>query len=113
MAENPTEFLASLGVSAELQVEASPLIAANIAAVEGKPHVFLANFAGLVPHRVAVPSPQTGVRISVPAERKCTLRFLTFLGEQQTLRGQQAGDRTIFVLPPIERGAAVWIEDMR
>jgi hypothetical protein len=110
---NPKEFLAALAVKEELRVEASPLVAANIASVEGKPHIFLANFAGLVPHRVAVPSPGTGVRVSVPAERKCTLRFLPFLGELQTLRGQRAGDRTVFALPPIERGAAVWIEDTR
>jgi hypothetical protein len=110
---NPKKFLSTLGNSKELLVEASPLIAANIAVVEGKPHIFLANFAGLVPHKVAVPSPQAGVRISVPVERKCTLRFLPFLGELQTLKGQRVGDRNIFVLPPVERGAAVWIEDTR
>jgi hypothetical protein len=111
--DNSTEFLATLGVSKEVLVEASPLIAANFGAVEGKPHIFLANFAGLVPHRVAVPSRQTGVRISVPAEKNCTLRFLPFLGEVQTLRGQQVGARLVFVLPPIERGAAVWLDDSR
>jgi hypothetical protein len=111
VAENPAEFLAALGGSGELLVEASPLVAANIGAVEGKPHIFLANFAGLVPHKVAIPSPQTGVRISVRAMRMCTLRFLPFLGELQTLSGRRAGDRIIFFLPPVERGAAVWIED--
>lgn len=113
VAENPTEFLAALGVSKELLVEASPLVAANISAVDGKPHIFLANFAGLVPHRVAVPSPQTDVRISVPVERNCTLRFLPFLGEPQGLSGQRVGARLVFTLPPVERGAAVWIEDAR
>jgi hypothetical protein len=110
-ADNPAEFLSSLGVSNELSVEASPFIATNIASVDGKPHVFLANFAGLVPHKVAVPSPQTNVRISVPAKRNCTLHFLPFLGESQVLNGRQMGDRLVFVLPPIERGAAVWLED--
>ncbi|HVS87934.1 MAG TPA: hypothetical protein VHF01_06900 [Candidatus Acidoferrum sp.] len=110
-ADNPGEFLTSLGVSNELLVEASPFIAANIAAVDGKPHVFLANFTGLVPYKVAVPSPQTNVRISVPAKRNCTLHFLPFLGEPQVLNGRQLGDRLVFVLPPIERGAAVWLED--
>jgi hypothetical protein len=109
--DNPGEFLTSLGVSNELLVEASPFIAANLAAVDGKPHVFLANFTGLVPHKVAVPSPQTNVRISVPAKRNCTLHFLPFLGEPQVLNGRQMGDRLVFVLPPIERGAAVWLED--
>ncbi len=111
VAENPTKFLAALSVSQELLVEASPLVAANIGAVDGKPHIFLANFAGLVPHRVAVPSPQPGVRISVPGERNCTLRFLPFLGEPQSLSGRRVGARLVFTLPPVERGAAVWIED--
>jgi hypothetical protein len=110
-ADNAAEFLSSLGASDELSVEASPFIAANIAAVDGKPHVFLANFAGLVPHKVALPLPQTNVRISVPAKRNCRLRFLPFLGEPRVLNGRQMADRLVFVLPPIERGAAVWLED--
>jgi hypothetical protein len=108
---NPTEFLKSLGVSSELLVEASPFIAANIAAVHGNPHVFLANFAGLVPHKIATPSPQKNVRISVPAGKKRTLYFLPFLGEPQAISGREAGDRLIFLLPPIDRGAVVWLED--
>jgi hypothetical protein len=108
---NSTDFLAAVGVSEELLVEASPLVAANFGAVDGKPHIFLANFAGLIPHRVAVPSPQTGVRISVPAVKNRTLRFLPFLGEPQELSSQRVGSRLVFILPPIERGAAVWIED--
>jgi len=111
VAKNPMEFLAALRVSTELQVDASPLIATNFGAVEGKPHVFLANFAGLVPHKVAVPSPQTNVRISVPARKNYTLHFLPFLGEPQILNGRQMGGRLVFLLPPIERGAAVWLEN--
>jgi hypothetical protein len=110
-ADNPSEFLKSLGVSEELRVEASPFIVANIASVDGKPHVFLANFAGLVPHKIAVPSPQNDVHISVPAGKKRTLHFLPFLGQPQAVDGREMGDRLIFLLPPIERGAVVWLED--
>ena len=110
-AGNPSEFLVSLGVSSELLVEASPFVAANIASVDGKPHVFLANFAGLVPHKVAVPSLQNNVRVSVPAGKKRTLHFLPFLGESQVVSGSEAEGRLVFLLPPIERGAAVWLED--
>jgi hypothetical protein len=110
-AGNPGEFLKSVGVSGELLVEASPFIAANIASVDGKPHVFLANFAGLVPHKVAVPSSQNNVRISVPAGKKRTLHFLPFLGEPQTVAGRETQGRLIFLLPSIERGAVVWLED--
>jgi hypothetical protein len=110
-AESPTEFLGALGASKELQVEASPMIAVNFGAVSGKPHIFLANFAGLVPHKVAVPSPQANVHISVPAQKNRALTFLPFLGEPQRLSGQRVDDRLVFTLPAIERGAAVWIED--
>jgi hypothetical protein len=109
--DNPGEFLNSLGVSADLLVEASPFVATNIASVDGQPHVFLANFAGLVPHKIAVPSPQNDVHISVPAGNKRSLHFLPFLGEPQTVSGREVEDRLIFLLPPIERGAVVWLED--
>jgi hypothetical protein len=109
--DNPGEFLKSLGASNELLVEASPFIAANIASVDGKPHVFLANFAGLVPHRIAAPSPQGNARISVAAGKKRTLHFLPFLGEPHAVSGHETDDRLIFLLPPIERGAVVWLED--
>src|ERR1700674_1008819 len=105
-ADNPGDFLKGLGVSGELLVEASPFVATNIASVDGKPHVFLANFAGLVPHKIAVPSPQDSVRISVPAGKKSSLHFLPFLSEPQAVSGRETGDRLIFLLPPIERGAA-------
>jgi hypothetical protein len=111
--DNPGEFLKSLGVWNELLVEASPFVATNIASVDGKPHVFLANFAGLVPHKIAVPSPQNDVHISLPAGKKRTLHFLPFLGEPQTVSGHETGDRLIFLLPPIERGAVVWLDNAR
>jgi len=109
--DNPAEFLASVNVSAELQMEASPFVAANFGSVDGKPHAFLANFAGLVPHKVVVPSPQNNVHVSVPAGRKRTLHFLPFLGEAQVVSGKEEKGRLVFVLPPIERSAAVWLED--
>jgi len=47
----PAEFLAALQPNPEFLVEAGPLVAVNIGSVDGKPHAFFANFAGLVPHR--------------------------------------------------------------
>lgn len=108
---NPKEFLASIGPKAEISVEAPPTVATNIASVNGKTHVFMANFTGLVPRKVAVPTPQTDVRISVPARTGRTLRVLPFLGEVRSVNGQRAGDRLVFVLPTLERGAVAWIED--
>jgi len=108
---DPADFLASLARSSKLSIEGSAFLATNIGEVDGKPHVFIANFAGLVPRKVGVPTPELGVRIAIPATRKSTLRFLPFLGEVQTLSGTRDGDTLVFTLPKIERGAVAWIED--
>jgi hypothetical protein len=108
---DPADFLASLARSSKLSIEGSAFLATNVGEVGGKPHVFIANFAGLVPRKVGVPTPELGVRIAIPATRKSTLRFLPFLGEVQTLSGTRDGDTLVFTLPKIERGAVAWIED--
>jgi hypothetical protein len=77
--------------------------------VDGTPHVFLANFSGLVPSKVAVPSLQAGIRIRVPATAGDSLAYLPFLGEAQVVQGTKVGEKVHFSLPPIERGAVVWV----
>jgi hypothetical protein len=108
---NPKKFLASIDARSEISVEAPPTVATNIASANGTTHIFLANFTGLVPHKIAVPTPQANVRISSTARMGKTLRVLPFLGEVQSLHGQRVGDRVVFVLPALERGAVVWFED--
>ena len=105
----PKEFLQAIHVKTDIEIEAPPTIAANFARVNGIPHVFLANFSGLIPHKVAIPSPQTGIQIRVVANMGDSLAYLPFLGEEQTLRGVRQGDRVQFTLPPVQRGAIVWL----
>jgi hypothetical protein len=109
--ESSARFLDAVNVKSDLQLEASPNIAANMALVDGKPHIFLANFGGLVPHKVAVPTAERGVLITLSSAEKCSLKFLPFLGDAQTENGEAAGQRQIFLLPPIERGAVVWLDE--
>jgi len=108
--DDPADFLQSMDTHQELTVEAPPTVAVNFSLVDGKPHVFLANFSGLVPHKVAVPVTLDHVRIRVAAKRSYVAQFLPFLGEPQTIHGKMAGGRLEFELPAIERGAAVWLE---
>jgi hypothetical protein len=109
----PAEFLAALQPNAEFLIEAGPLVAVNIGSVDGKPHAFFANFAGLVPHRNLVPSLESHARIVVPVSRKCSLEFLPFLGKVRRIEGQAKGDHLVFELPAFDRGAVVWIEDTK
>jgi hypothetical protein len=109
----PAPFLAALSPSKDLIVNASPLVASNTALVDGKPHVFLANFAGIVPHRNLRPSTENSANITVPAARKCVLHFLPFLGEEQRVSSTRTGDSQVFALPAFDRGAVAWIEDVQ
>jgi len=107
----PTDFLAALPRTGDLLVSTSPFVASNIGSVGGKQHVFLANFAGLVPHRNLKPTTESSTRIAVPASRKCVLHFLPFLGEEQVVVGARLGDALVFTLPGFERAAVAWLED--
>ena len=108
--EPPRRLLNAIETTATLAVDgAPPTVAANYGLVHGRPHVFLANFTGLVPSKVAVPVRVSGIRVTIPAARGDALTFLPFLGEPQVLQGQKKGDALEFTLPVLERGAVVCV----
>jgi hypothetical protein len=89
-------------------VSASPSVATSVAEVDGAPHVFLANFAGLVGGKNPVQTPQTDVKVSLPAKPGSSGFFLPFLGDAQKLEGAQENGRITFTLPPVSKGAVFW-----
>jgi hypothetical protein len=97
----------------DLRVEASPYVVSYAAHVDGKLHVFLSNFAGIVPHKNVHPTSESAARIVVSAGPRATLTFVPFLGSEQTVRGERSGDQMIFHLPPFDRGAVVWLNDSK
>ena len=105
----PTDFLRAAKVQSDIELKAPPTVAANFALVNGKPHVFLANFGGLSPGKIAIPSPASGIHVTIPAAMGNSATYLPFLGEAQGLRGQKKGALVEFSLPAVERGAVVWI----
>jgi hypothetical protein len=109
----PASFLAALEPDKNLTVKASALVASNTALVEGKTHIFLANFAGLVPHANLKPSAETSASISIPASRKCELHFLPFLGEEVVVTGKSSGNVQTFSLPAFDRAAVAWLVDTK
>jgi len=104
-ASPPKELLNALGNSDEIQVDAPPTVAANFAMVNGTPHVYLANFSGLVPDKVVIPVP-VNIQVKVPTAMGDSLSYLPFLGESHTVRGVKRGEMIEFNLP-LERGAVV------
>ncbi|MGB6633616.1 MAG: hypothetical protein WBE52_20410, partial [Terriglobales bacterium] len=108
-ANPPRDLLNALGRSEGIQLEAPPTVAANFAIVNGAPHVYLANFGGLVPRKIAIPAPVNSIQVKVPAAMGDSLSYLPFLGETQIVHGVKRGELIEFTLPPLERGAVVSI----
>ncbi|MCW5980072.1 MAG: hypothetical protein KIT09_18460 [Bryobacteraceae bacterium] len=104
------ELAQASDVKPSVEVSASPFVSAQIAAVDGKPHVFLANFKGLRGKKVVVPIPERDVKISFESGRKGVVRMLPFLGSVTDIRAEWAEDRLACVIPEIGRGAVVWVE---
>jgi hypothetical protein len=100
-------FLDSLG-EGKIRVKASPMVAAQIAYVDGEPHVFLANFMGLRSKENAVQTPEKHAEITVPG--KVQGHFLPFLGDETTITGRFENGSTHFDLPEISKGAVAWFE---
>jgi len=109
----PADFLAALAPSKDLVVSASPLVASSTAMVDGHAHVFLMNFAGIVPRHNLRPALDSSVTITVPSERKSLLHFLPFLGEEQVLTSTTVGGAQTFSLPAFDRAAVAWLEEGR
>ncbi len=108
--QSEPKFLASLGNETHIQIDAPSLVATQIASVEGKPHIFFANFAGLVPGKNAKQTPVQNARVFVkdmPANR---LIYLPFLGEKQEIDVNRSNGQTSFIIPSIEKGGVAWIE---
>ena len=104
------EFLERLATGSAIRVVGSPMIATSIARIDGKPHVFFANFAGLRGGVNPVQTPQTGVQVTVSGVAKGRGFFLPFLGDLRPLDGTADASGVTYKLPPIEKGAVFWYE---
>jgi len=102
------EFLNALHGEGQIEIHASALVATSIAMVDGKPHIFLANFSGLRGGSNPIPTPQKDVTLRL--RRQAKVRFLPFLGNPQDVRGTRDGDGYVYRLPEFQRGAVAWIE---
>lgn len=100
----------TLGYTPAVRIEASPLLAAQIARVDGQPHLFMANFAGLEGGKNANQIPASGVKVTLPAAGANQVKFLPFLGEPLTLTSQNENGKLTCTLPEFQRGAILWVE---
>jgi hypothetical protein len=95
---------------AGIRITASPEIATSISLVDGAPHVFLANFAGLKGGVNPVQTLQTGIQVVVSPDIHRQGFFLPFMGEVQKVEGVRSGGDIVYTLPPVSKGAVFWYE---
>lgn len=108
--EGEEKFLERLKAETPVRVTASPMMASSIAQVDGKPHVFFANFAGLQGGVNPVQTPQTDVQVTIGGATHGHGFFLPFLGDVQAVTGNVGDAGITFKLPAIEKGAVFWYE---
>jgi hypothetical protein len=109
--ESQRAFFKSLKGGDTVRIEAGPQVATSIARTrDGHINSFFANFAGLRGHSNPVQTPQTGVKVTVPARTGQKGFFLPFLGTTEEVKGTRTQDSITFTLPPIEKGAVFWVE---
>lgn len=106
--EQEQTFFDKLESASDIRVLASPMMATSISRVEGAPHVYFGNFAGLRGGENMAQTPQKGVQVQVAAVSNAQGFFLPFLGEVSKVNGIAGNGGTTFNLPPIEKGAVFW-----
>ena len=104
------EILKASGLRPPVEVEASPFLATQIASVDGKVSVFLANFKGLKSKEIAQQTPEEDVTVTFSASGPGTITFLPFLGQLQNVQGTYKGGKLTCKLPPIDKGAVAWVK---
>jgi hypothetical protein len=108
--ERESEFLRSLKFETPVRVIGSSRLATSISQVDGTPHVFFMNVAGLQGGVNPVQTPQTDVQVTIARARTGHGFFLPFLGNVQQLNGTAGGSGISFKLPAIEKGGVFWYE---
>jgi hypothetical protein len=99
--EQLSDALARFAYRPAVEVAAGPFVSAQIASVDGKPSVFLANFQG---------RKETGVRIRFRAPTAAKILALPYLGSTTRLKAEREGEWLSVVVPEIDKGAVVWCE---
>jgi hypothetical protein len=105
------EFLSALRHHPVVQIDAKPAVATSIASVDGKLHIYFANFTGLRSGENAVPTPQTNVRLQVYGVSASTLHIVPFMGSESTIKGTRQGESVTYIIPRIERGTIAWVDN--
>lgn len=91
-----------------IKIENADVCVSQIAAIDGKPTIFLANFSGLKGSENANQIPAKNIKVTFKnAGSDARIVFIPFLGKSQELHGEWHNGSLIVNLPEIKRGAII------
>jgi len=91
-------------------IKASPFVSTHIAEVDGKTHIFFANFKGLRGKENTSQISEKNVEIVFPDNKSTKIYVLPFLGEVEEINGKWNNGKIICTIPEINKGMVVWCE---
>ena len=106
-----TELLTHSKIDKRVVIEASPFVSTQVATVEGKPHVYLANFSGLKSDEVVDQISEKNIKIQFTVSSNAKIFYLPFLGEKQQLKTSFKNGKVVCVVPMLTKGGVVWAEE--
>jgi len=96
------------GYSPGVKIENADVCVTQIAAVDNKPTIFLANFSGLQGKANANPLPDKDIFVTFyNAKQKNHVIFIPFMGKAMEIKGEWTNGKLKVLLPSISRGAIV------
>jgi len=109
-AKSLRETLRRLNYQPAVEISASPFLTAQIARVDGRIHVFFANFKGLKSKVTATQIPERDVKVSFPEAAGSRVFALPYLGQPRQVSARRDNGRLTCVIPEIHKGMVVWVE---
>ena len=104
------ELNGQFGNQSQIIIEASPFLSTQIAMVDNKPCIFIANYKGLKGDEIAKQIPEKNVSIKFTNINKGRVFYLPYLGEKIELKSQITNGSLTCIIPLIEKGGVVWVE---
>jgi hypothetical protein len=105
-----TDVLKNTDAGRKVSITASPFVISQIATVNGKLHVFLSNFKGIIAKQNPAPKSESNTSIQFPTSMGSHVYALPYLGERAELPSHAAGHKLIVNVPAFARSVVVWCE---
>jgi hypothetical protein len=85
-------------------------VISQIASVDGKLHVFLSNFKGIIAKQNPAPMPENNTVIEFPRAAGSRIYALPYLGDRTEIASRVVGDKLVVNVPAFTRSIVVWRE---